>query len=820
MFRRVVLISTLPLLAAPFILLAPVYLRGQALFWGTPLLQFIPWWNDAWEALSAGHLPLWNPDSGMGAPLMANYQSALFYPPTWWYFLLGWLGRVEWMAWGQALGVAAHLAWSGLGMAWLVRRLGLGTLAQAIAGLSYGLSSYLVSRAGFLSINATAAWLPWVLLSLTAVLDANGLRERWRAGLFFTMCLTMQLLAGHAQTTWYTGLLAVFWSAYHWLEMYRSGQSRRILNTALDVVLASGLAVILAAVQLLPTAEYLAQSGRSSTVEYTYAMNYSFWPWHLLTFLAPGLFGSPVTGDYWGFANYWEDAVYIGVLPLLLALSTLFTGLRRRSASPPVAPGLRRSLIWFLWAIFGLSVLLALGSFTPVYPWLYRHAPTFNMFQAPARWMLWGVFALAMLAGIGAERWRRPEKRALYWTRLGTAGAFAIMLGAGLGWLVLGEVSPSFVRSTALLGLWCLGAGALSLLAPPGTAAQSSMSRRGEIWSDRWRWAVVSWVMLDLLVAGWGLNPGGSLALYGPSPTTELIRTQARGGRLFIPDAQEEWLKYVRFLRFDTFEPGEDWSDLRALQMPNTNLLDTLPMVNNFDPLVPGRYAEWEDLLAEASPQVYDQLLRLMDVGVVETLQRDQPYGVRFQSVPGGERLRWVPCWWATSSAEVARQQVLSGEVDFASQVVLEMPAQAGKPGLSCAEPAENAPSSDRDVAIIHQDGNPNRLVIDLHTPGDGWLVLSDVWYPGWRVWIDGRPAPILRADYLFRAVEVSARDHQVVFSYRPLSFWLGLGLSLLGGLVLVALNIYRRRLRLRDEITSAAVQPDSLTPPRMDDSE
>jgi hypothetical protein len=785
-------------LVAPFILLAPVYLRGRALFWGTPLLQFMPWWSYARQVLSAGHLPLWNPLLGMGAPLLANYQSALFYPSTWLYFLLGGLGGVEWMAWGQALIVAAHLAWAGLGMARLARRLGLGPLAQAVAGLAYGLSGYLVSRAGFFSINAATAWLPWVLLSLTAVLQADQRRDKWRSFLFLSFCLTMQLLSGHAQTTWYTGLLAGLWAAYHWVEMARLDQSRRILSSALLIVLAVALALGLAAVQLLPTAEYLSQSPRSAAVEFDYALNYSFWPWHLLTFLAPGLFGSPASGDYWGFANYWEDAVYIGLLPLLLAVGALFASLRRQSPDVVPAPGLRPGLTWFLGAIFCLSLLLALGSFTPVYPWLYRHVPTFSMFQAPARWMLWAVFALSLLAGIGAERWRRPEKRALYWTRLGTAGAFSILLGAGLGWLILGEVSPTFVRATAVLGFWCLGAGVLSLLAPARTSDQPATPAGRRVSPSSWRWAVALWVMLDLLVAGWGLNPGGPLALYGPSPTTESIRAQADGGRLLIPAPQEYWLKYVRFLRFDTFDPGEDWMALRAAQMPNTNLLDSLPVANNFDPLVPGRYADWQEMMVEASPQVYDQMLRLMDVGVIETLQRDQPYGVRFQTVPGGQRLRWVPCRWLVASPEEARQRMLSGEVDFAAQVVLELPPGGAELGLSCASPRQGVISAAQNRSLIIQDGDPNRLVIDIHAPGAGWLVLSDVWYPGWRAWVDGQPAPVRRANYLFRAVEVPDGDHQVVFTYQPLSFFLGLGASLLSWFVLALFGFRIWRLHRR----------------------
>ena len=66
----------------PLILFGPMLIRGEALFWGTPLLQFVPWRQFALNSIRQGHLPLWNPMLGMGAPLLANYQSALLYPPN------------------------------------------------------------------------------------------------------------------------------------------------------------------------------------------------------------------------------------------------------------------------------------------------------------------------------------------------------------------------------------------------------------------------------------------------------------------------------------------------------------------------------------------------------------------------------------------------------------------------------------------------------------------------------------------------------------------------------------------------------------------
>ncbi|MCZ7542814.1 MAG: hypothetical protein M5R40_04420 [Anaerolineae bacterium] len=78
-------LSRLPawLLVVPvaLIMFAPLFM-GEALFWGLPATQFVPWRDFAFAELAAGRLPLWNPYLGGGAPLLANYQTAFFYPPT------------------------------------------------------------------------------------------------------------------------------------------------------------------------------------------------------------------------------------------------------------------------------------------------------------------------------------------------------------------------------------------------------------------------------------------------------------------------------------------------------------------------------------------------------------------------------------------------------------------------------------------------------------------------------------------------------------------------------------------------------------------
>jgi len=79
----------------------------------------------------------------------------------------------------------------------------------------------------------------------------------------------------------------------------------------------------------------------------------------------------------------------------------------------------------------------------------------------------------------------------------------------------------------------------------------------------------------------------------------------------------------------------------------------------------------------------------------------------------------------------------------------------------------------------------PERVVATVVAPIDGWLLLSDAWYPGWEATMDGQPVAVERADVLFRAVAVPAGRHRVEWVYRPVSLRFGAVLSL-GALVLV----------------------------------
>ncbi len=775
------------LILAPAALMAPVVLAGKALYWGTPAMQFHPWRVFAWESLRSGRLPLWNPLLGTGAPLLANYQSAIFYPPNWIYFLLAALGGEAAMAWGMGLLVSLHLIWAALGMSRLVRSLGLGVAAQLVAGLSFSLSGYLVARAGFLSINAAVAWLPWVLWAgfrWVRAVQRPVPRRSIRRSVQLVLMIAFQLLAGHAQTTWYTLLLLFAWLLFWALVPRgprgspagpagarptakrpddRAGSRRRPAITA--VVPAGSLGIVLAsaglaAIQLLPTAELLLQSQRSGGADLDFVMTYSFWPWRFLTYLSPDFFGSPVHGDYWGYANYWEDAVYIGFLPFLLALRAI---LRMRSHA-------FRALIGFLVALTIVAFLLALGKNTPLFPFLYRSVPTFDLFQAPTRYTIWATFALSLLAAVGTESWSGPsDRRGRRWLGRGIAAAFAVLVAALAVQQLVPGVEPTFSRAAARLGLFGIGAGLLARFAPPALPAGR----------DGWTWILGSFVCLDLLLAGWGLNPGVELDFYR---SRSAFAGQVRAGvgdhgRLYLSQADEYTLTFDRFFRFESFEG--DPSGLLDSMLPNLAVLHGIRSANNFDPLLPARYVRWMDTLEKAEPDRKGQMLASMSVAVVQRLDPGQPAGFQFELLPRSEnRFRWSDCAWLASSPETAWQRATEPRPPaYAGMLILE------NYGSDAEWLCGGDRSSQAQAVIQLVMEQPDQLKFEVDADAPGWLLVADAWYPGWRAQVDGSPVPVYAADYLYRAVPTPAGSSQVRLYYRPGSFWLGAGITALTAL-------------------------------------
>ncbi|HPV07918.1 MAG TPA: YfhO family protein [Aggregatilineales bacterium] len=731
---------------------------GEVLFWGLPLLQFYGWREMAFDLLRGGQLPLWNPLVGNGAPLLANYQTAIFYPPNWLYLIL----PTEY-----AMGFVAllHVVWAGLGVMAYTRRLGVERLGQGVAGLAYALSGYVISRFGVLTITSTVAWLGWLLWAVEGLVRAGERAGARRAG-WLAAIVALMLLAGHAQTSFYGLLLAGAYAVTRVVGRREAGQRSvagsvlRPLAFALGAVV---LGVMIAAVQLIPTFELMQTSHRAGGVDRLAALSYSFWPWHFLNFALPGMFGSPATGDYWGYGVYWEDAVYIGLLPLVLAVRALWVWWQARRGTHSPA----QSVVPFYALMVVPVTVLALGWHTPVFPWLFDHVPTFDLFNAPARWMVLVVFGLSVLAGIGASDWHAARESG-GWPGIGTVIGVALLIAGFAAGRMLGDlVKPSFVRSTLRLGVAVVLTGVVGLLL--------QAIRQRPHWRPAWEVAVLALIAADLVTAHWGLNPTIDSAIYHTrSAAVDLIPD---GTRTLILPADDYDAKYEVLLDLDNFRADDaaHWRAVRESLIPNLPMLDGAASASNFDPLLVGHHAA---LLKEIEALDGEEGLARMaqlNAGLLLSLtpRADLPLAGR----AGPLYAYTIPDPWPRAALATC---------------------DAGGETLSC----ERVPDGAARIVV----DEPSRVVITTRSVRPAWLVLVDTDYPGWRASLDGEPVTIYRANGAFRAVEVPAGEHEVAFEYRPASVRIG-GVVSAAALLVLARLLAPRRDKVNDVLAEAQPQ-------------
>jgi len=772
----------------PLILFWPLVFGGKVLYWGTPLLQFYPWRKLAVDMVRSGHIPLWNHYLGNGTPLAANLQSAVFYPLN----LIYLVAPVE-----RAMGYSAvlHVVLAGLFMYLYGRTIKLSHFASLVAALSYMFSGFLISRLAFLSMTSVIPWLPLLFCLAEHMVS----KRRLSSALLLGLVIGLQLLAGHAQL-WYYGLWAV--AAYvltrGW-QLCKMQQGTRgthggsrvlyLISSAARAWLLLALAVLVglgvAAVQLLPTAELALLSQRQSGAQYEFAMTYSFWPWRLITLFAPDFFGNPAGGDYWGYATYWEDCGYIGVLPLLLALVAISIYLRQKK-------GRGTSLILFFSLLSLLSLLLAMGKNLPLYPLVFRWMPSFDFFQAPARFLYLYTLGMATLAGLGADL-LVPSRRLERVSGYGVVVGLAILLATvAVRLLPLPMVKLTFVSASARFAILLTIASLLLLY-----------RGRAKFWSREtklpcrlgvsplvlWQIFVIAFIAADLIIFGHALNPTTESRLYELPTTNGTFLQEGKGHRIFTFPGSDYSLKFEKYLLLNDFGPSDvDWlMGLRETLMPNLAVGEGLFSANNFDPLVVSHYERLMREIDKGLPRQADEArlsvaLRLLSLMNVK-------YILDYGEIPGLNLVFADGVWIYCNGDALARAYVVSQarEVSDDEELLAELLSPTFDPRRTVLLKSARGqtlifhPSIPYPLSPIpfSPEYSPNAVKIEVTLDWDGYLVLSDTYYPGWRAYVDGEEKEVLRANYAFRAVPLKSGQHTVLFKYDPLSFKMGLAISL-----------------------------------------
>ena len=732
-------------------------------------LQFVPWREFAFEELSKGNLPLWNPYLFSGAPFLGAWQSGLFYPPNWLHLLLPVGLAINWL-------IALHIFLSGLTMYLWTHRRGLAIPACLMAG-----GVFMFAAVQFLHIVgghlANLYLMPWVPLLFLAI-DGSFERPSLKYVLLGLASVAMMILAGHPQYLFYTTIMA---GLYCLLCLYRARQ--RVLIVSAVAAMFVG-AVALTAVQVLESLHAGTESIRSRGVSYEFASMFSLPPENFLTLLAPGFFGDDVHLIYWGRCYLWEVSIFFGVIAFALAIYGAIVGEKkaRRFCLPMVL----------------VAMVLALGGRTPLLRILYDHVPGFDKFRCSAKFMFQATLFLVMLSAVGMDRLLRADRSARKLAAAAIIGAAIIAAGGA----VIHFSSDSV---------------------PPASWWQGVLHAIGETHESGWGPVVFN----DPKIA----HQAGSFAARGlfiAAGTLALLavillatRYHKHFALAVVVLALAEVFVFARLSRTTYDLPASRLVGIRDILRSHPGDYRVLNLLNyseslgmraydlwGYDPGVPLRYAEFMAFTQGKPPDDATQyldsakmhrlykMLRLRFIFELDTIMENHDY------MP---RLNFIRDYRVVSGRDRILSAMDDPAFDPAKTVILER-----QPRLSLAsqDPAGAA-------RIVDSSTDHQTISADLAAPAI--LLVTDGWSNGWRVVAltgsSQREYEVLPADYVLMAIPLEAGHHEFRLEYRPWEFIIGAWVSAftIAGLVGLVLWLYWQSSANRRR-TGASSEPQTIS--------
>lgn len=370
-----------------------------------PVRQQYPWRTLAITTERQGQLPLWNPYNFSGTPLLANFQTATFYPMNILFFVLPLS-----LSWSVLIMLQPLLA--GIFLYMYLRNLRLQQFASVLGGLVFAFCGFSVAWMEWGVIGHVALWLPLLLLSIDKLFSKQKKANNTKVwSVIFLFSLSAAFFAGHLQMFFY---LAIVTGGYFIARWWQFGKNLKIL---FHFSFLFGVFLVLTFVQWWPTLQFILQSARDVD-QIPFQTEGWFIPWlHLIQFIVPDFFGNPTTLNYWGVWNYGELVGYVGILPLLLASLALFF---RRD---------KKTLFFGLLLL--LALLFSLPTFFAQIPY-HLQIPFLSTAQ-PTRLLFLIDFALAVLAALGLDSFLNAKKK----KHLIISILFIFMIFMGLWFLVL-----------------------------------------------------------------------------------------------------------------------------------------------------------------------------------------------------------------------------------------------------------------------------------------------------------------------------------------------------------------------------------------------
>lgn len=726
-------------------------------------------------------LPFWNPYVFGGSPFLANPTSAIFYPFNLLFILLPIA-----FAFGYMFAIDSFLI--GIFTYIYVRTIKIDEFGSLISAVIVMFSGPLIGSvfAGHSILSDTFIWFPLALLFFELILLKRKLIFVIMAGL----TITIMFFAGAPQIAVYEILSLCIYFLLR--SIPESKNIRDFFKLIILPIIAISIGILGASVQLLPSLELskLSQRG-SSGISYAFASDFSLHPYQILSFIFPYFFGSPINETYWGKGNFWELNGYIGVLPLIFASLTLF------------AKKNKYTLIFLIIGFF--AVLHSLGKYSYIFPFFFYHVPGFNNFRVPSRSLFIYVFSFSILSGIGANylinnlinKIRLINRKIFTLIPVITFLLISSLLVIGTNKTILSAYEKYVLRNSFAVGInhsllysqtrndiiFFL----VSLLFLCTTIV---LKKKNLIKMHQLKSLIIIFVFLDLWLFGSRLIDTKSIKETFKS--TSIINKILEDKSTFrIFDMKGEYIPLLASNNLESITGVNPiylqdtrnflWSIGKHVDMPYDsfigideisnpiflNLLNVKYVITNKKVKVNGLS---EIINSNSRPSYFSAPNQMYYLYKYETV------------LP---RAYIVPNALIINDKQRTLNFIANNNFDPKKYVIL-------------AKQSKNIQlnnfSSFKEVGIRRD--NFNTISLNFNLANSGFLVLSEIDYPGWKAYDNGKKTEIFKANYISRAMFLQKGQHNIILAYNPNSYQIGLVISLITlsfSFLYIIIYVYRR---------------------------
>tara|TARA_B110000037_G_scaffold221912_1_gene294608 strand:+ start:2280 stop:4802 length:2523 start_codon:yes stop_codon:yes gene_type:complete len=677
-----------------------------------------------------------------------------------------------------------------------------------VVGATFGLSTVttLYLAAGHASKVRAIAVMPGVLGGVIC-----AFRGKRAAGVgIFTLFLALHLYANHLQMTYYLMFLVGAVGLWELISSLQKGQTRYALITSLFLLMGTFCAALPQSADLYLTQEYASQTTRGEAIltdpnaantllaedglANHYILEYSMARGEWLSVFVPNIKGGsdPL---YWGEQRYSGGAFYFGAIAFALCLAFFFVGKDRMK--------------WPLLFVTVLAILLSWRDTSFVSDFFIDYFPLFNKFRDTKMMLVIVQVAVATGATLALkEIWEETSSK--NWKPwLYSFGGIVVVLALFYALpLVFFDFTSSIRNDQAVLQL----------------GKSSAVDLRIDIFrSDILRTMGLLIVFLSLVILTLKniLNRKASIALLSVLMIAEIIAVNSRYSVNWVPafeatypfeptppdlailSSQTEGLNGYEDLRQSYIEIEEEKlghkltrRHSRAELAASFGALNALTHYRVFDWQNPfndartsyfhksvggyhgaklQRYQDFIDRVLRPEIEDFKAFAESSGIGLATTrLKALAMLNTQYIILPGAEQPLPLggalgPAWVADNilwvdDAEAEISQIRN--VDLASTAIMHTDFLSETASFSIAD--SNVPSDNiSDVSLIHY--HPDGSTYEVSTSQDGLFVLSEVWYPdGWKATVDGLEVPLVRANYILRALPIAAGRHTVELSFEP----------------------------------------------------